>query len=88
MSAAFVLGNGISRKNIDLNQLRNHGRIYGCNALYRDFTPHFLVAVGNDVIRELSTKSYVNDNIVYTDSMHLLEYPLLLDVTGQSNELF
>lgn len=81
---AIVIGNGPSRLDLDLNLIKNHRggllgsgalQSYGCNALYRDFTPHFLVAVGNDVIRELSTKPYVNDNIVYTDSMHLLEYP-------------
>jgi hypothetical protein len=81
---AIVIGNGPSRLDLDLALIKNHRggllgsgalQSYGCNALYRDFTPHFLVAVGNDIIRELSTKSYVDDNIVYTDSMHLLEYP-------------
>ena len=35
----FAIGNGESRKSIDLNELRPHGIIYGCNALYRDFQP-------------------------------------------------
>ena len=45
MSKAFCIGNGESRKGFDLEQLRPHGKIYGCNALYRDFTPDVLVAV-------------------------------------------
>ena len=44
MTIAFVLGNGASRKDVDLSALKNHGKVYGCNALYRDFTPDVLVA--------------------------------------------
>ena len=41
----FAIGNGESRKPIDLNELRPHGIIYGCNGLYRDFQPDALVCV-------------------------------------------
>jgi hypothetical protein len=41
----FCIGNGESRKGFDLEKLRPHGKIYGCNALYRDFTPDHLSAV-------------------------------------------
>ena len=44
MSRAFVLGNGVSRQQVDLENLKHFGPIYGCNALYRDFTPTALVA--------------------------------------------
>ena len=44
MTTAFVLGNGVSRKEIDLESLRKWGKTYGCNALYRDFAPDVLVA--------------------------------------------
>lgn len=44
MDRAFVIGNGQSRLQIDLNNLRSKGTIYGCNALYRDFIPDVLVA--------------------------------------------
>ena len=53
---AFVLGNGISRKHIPLEPLRAHGKIYGCNALYRDFAPDHLVAVDTKMIIEISDK--------------------------------
>lgn len=81
---AIVLGNGTSRLDFDLNIIKNHrggllGRLrlqsYGCNALYQDFTPDFLVANGLEMIKELSKTSYVNDNIVYTHPESVLEYP-------------
>jgi len=81
---AVVIGNGPSRLDFDLNLIKNHKggllaskalQSYGCNALYRDFTPNFLVAVGNEIIKEIANSNYTTDNIVYTDALHLLEYP-------------
>ena len=45
MNNLFCLGNGESRLEINLEDLRPHGKIYGCTALYRDFIPDVLVAV-------------------------------------------
>jgi len=42
---AYVIGNGPSRKGFDLNKLKDTGQTYGCNALYRDFTPDFIFSV-------------------------------------------
>ena len=39
---AYCIGNGPSRKNFDLNRLKETGQTYGCNALYRDFMPDFI----------------------------------------------
>lgn len=44
-NVAFVLGNGTSRKNIDMRQLKNYGKVYACNAVYREFNPDYLIAV-------------------------------------------
>ena len=44
-SKLFLIGNGESRKGFDLTKLKNHIKIYGCNGLYRDFTPDGLVSV-------------------------------------------
>lgn len=55
---AFVLGNGISRKHIDLNKLRAYGTIYGCNALYREFVPDHLVCVDTKMIIEVADAGY------------------------------
>jgi hypothetical protein len=55
---AFVVGNGTSRLKVDLNKVRKHGKIYGCNALYRDFIPDCLVAVDEKMIREINESGY------------------------------
>jgi uncharacterized CHY-type Zn-finger protein len=44
MTAAFVLGNGVSRQAVDLAALYDCGTVYGCNAIYREFTPHVLIS--------------------------------------------
>ena len=58
----FCVGNAESRKNIDLEKLRQHGKIYGCNALYRDFTPDVLVAVDMGIMHEIYNSGYAQDN--------------------------
>tara|TARA_B110000977_G_scaffold26440_1_gene32896 strand:- start:3327 stop:3920 length:594 start_codon:yes stop_codon:yes gene_type:complete len=54
MSTAFIICNGPSRKEINLESLRQYGKIIGCNALYRDFMPDVLVAVDTRMVRELN----------------------------------
>ena len=53
MNKVFVIGNGESRKGVDLDRLQQHGKVYGCNALYRDFTPDALVCVDSAMIHEV-----------------------------------
>lgn len=80
---AVVIGNSPTRLEFDLQNLKKFSGLlgadtlqsYGCNALYRDFTPDFLVAVGNEITKELSSSEYIKNNIVYTSAIHLLEYP-------------
>ena len=66
MTTAFVLGNGQSRLVIDLNQLKSYGKIYGCNALYRNFTPDVLVASDPEISKEIQHSNYAMQNIFYT----------------------
>jgi hypothetical protein len=53
MNRVFAIGNGESRQSLDLLKLKPHGKIYGCNALYRDFTPDVLVAVDQSIMHEI-----------------------------------
>ena len=53
---SFVLGNGKSRLNFDFNHLKRFGKIYGCNALYREFEPDYLIAVDPKMIFEIESK--------------------------------
>jgi hypothetical protein len=64
---AFVLGNGKSRLNADLNVLKNYGTIYGCNALYREFEPDHLVAVDVKMINEIIASGYHKTHSVWTN---------------------
>ena len=58
MTRAFVLGNGISRQGIDLDQLQSLGTIYGCNGLYREFTPNVLVATDRPIATAIQESGY------------------------------
>jgi hypothetical protein len=66
MNQAFVLGNGISRKNISLQLLESHGQIYGCNALYREYIPAVLVATDRPIATEIQNSGYAKKNVFYT----------------------
>ena len=48
---------------------------YGCNALYRDFRPDFLVATGPDMVKELVESGYCDDNVVYASKQMVAEHP-------------
>lgn len=62
---AFIIGNGISRKSIDLNTLIGKGAIYGCNALYRTFNNwDYLVAIDDGMIDELSRINFKNGELI------------------------
>lgn len=63
---AFVLGNGRSRLELDLPQLKETGTVYGCNALYREFTPHILVSTDPGISEEIQNSGYAKNNIHYT----------------------
>jgi len=66
MSAAFVLGNGVSRLSVDLHKVKNHGRIYGCNALYREFVPDVLVNTDRAIAGVIQNSGYAQNNLMYT----------------------
>ena len=57
MDSAFVIGNGESRPIYPIQELKGHGIIYGCNAIYRDqpeLCDH-IVAVNPPMYEELKT---------------------------------
>ena len=66
MSAGFILGNGRSRLVVDLNKLMEIGTVYGCNGLYRDFTPHCLVATDRPIAEEIQNSGYALKNRFHT----------------------
>lgn len=66
MATAFVLGNGRSRSVIDLARLHQHGVIYGCNALYRDFEPDVLIAADRAISEQIQHSGYSQKHKFYT----------------------
>lgn len=73
MKQTFIIGNGESRKGLDLDSLREKGKIYGCNALYRDFTPDVLVVVDEAMMFEIVTSGYQKFHQCYFKNWNLLE---------------
>ena len=62
MTKVFCIGNGESRKNFNLDQLKPHGKIYGCNALYREYKPDVLVSVDHGIMHEIYQSGYCYTN--------------------------
>jgi len=58
----FCIGNGQSRAPVDLIKLRPQGKIYGCNGLYRDFTPDVLCSVDGQMMHEIYHSGYGDKN--------------------------
>jgi len=81
---ALAIGNGESRLTLDLSYIVNHKgglygsnrlQTYGCNALYRDMTPDFLIATGDAIIEEIANSGFCDSNIVYANADSVLKYP-------------
>lgn len=66
MTFAFVLGNGVSRQLVDLDQLAALAPIYGCNALYRDRPPTVLVSTDRPISEAIQRSGYSAQHRMYT----------------------
>ena len=64
---AFVLGNGESRKGLQIEDLKKHGKVYACNAVYRTDRPDFLVAVDPKMMLEIAESEYMLHNQVWSN---------------------
>jgi hypothetical protein len=65
MKIACVIGNGPSRLNFDLAAIGRQMTTYGCNALYRDFMPDYLVSMDYNMVKEILDKK-----VHYQTSFH------------------
>jgi len=66
---AFIVGNGESRRNFDLNAIKDVSPIFGCNALYREFLSDWLVAVDEKMIDEISSSDYPLEYTLFPRSL-------------------
>jgi len=66
-NAAFVLGNGTSRTSLNHHSLLDKGIVYACNAMYREFEPHYLIAVDVKMVNEIVASGYNKTHAVWTN---------------------
>jgi len=79
-SIAFVLGNGESRKGIEINDLMEKGTVFACNAVYRTHRPHYLVAVDPKMMLEIAETDYMAHNKVWSNfNAQYQKIPMILD---------
>jgi hypothetical protein len=64
---AFIVGNGTSRERLNLQSLLNKGIVYGCNAQYREYSPHYLIAVDVKMVNEIIAAGYHKTHQVWTN---------------------
>ena len=88
MKQTFIIGNGESRKGLDLDSLREKGKIYGCNALYRDFTPDVLVAVDEAMMFEIVSSGYQKFHQCYFRHWNLFEEGYYEPLVGEMKKDF
>jgi len=84
-SVAHVIGNSKSRHKFDLNLLkgqtggakgvRSVGQSYGCNLLYKDFSPTFLITTNKHICSEIAASDYTKENIVFSNVKNILAHP-------------
>ena len=61
----FIIGNGESRIGLDLEELKDYGKIYGCNLLYEEFIPDVLIAVDERVTHPCYWSGYPIENVCW-----------------------
>jgi hypothetical protein len=66
MTVAVVIGNGPSRLQFDLTKIKSFATTYGCNAIYRDFTPHYLISMDRYMVDEILKSRIHHDCMFYT----------------------
>lgn len=64
---AFVFGNGTSRLTVNPPSFLQLGTVYGCNAQYREYSPHYLIAVDPKMVNEIIESGYHLQNPVWTN---------------------
>lgn len=81
---AVIIGNGPSRAGLPLHYLTNHhgGHLgkkklttYGCNALFRDAAPNFLVATSYGICQEIVDSGYADEHVVLTHAEQVVKFP-------------
>ena len=93
---AFILGNGVTRLEVDCESLLDYGAVYGCNRIYQEFAPTVLVSTDTSMAEEIQKQLLINnqkdqkpDKIVqdYNDKIKIdtIKNPLVTPVENSKN---
>lgn len=82
---AHVIGNGFTRKKMDLSLLHGQkggsggvqsvGQSYGSNMLFTEFNPTFLICINPEICRLIVKSGYSKKNIVLSNPKNIMEHP-------------
>ena len=72
---AYIIGNGPSRKEFDLNSLKATGQTYGCNALYRDFIPDYIFSVDARMTNKMVDDKVYEKCFHYAPALEVNRHP-------------
>jgi len=84
---AYVVGNGLSRIEYSTMKLsyltsasgghlgKMKGQTYGCNRIYQDWTPEFLVVTHPKLATEIVESGYADDNVVFGRAKSVIDHP-------------
>lgn len=64
--AAYIAGNGKSRRNIPLDKVKAKGKLYGCNSIYKEITPDVLVSTDEGPSHQIQLMGYAREHDFYT----------------------
>jgi len=67
---AVVIGNGTSRLHFDLYKIKQKYTTYGCNALYRDFIPDYLISMDIYMVTEIINARMHHNTKFYTQHVN------------------
>jgi hypothetical protein len=68
MSQALVVGNGESRRSVDLNSLKSRYTLIGCNAVHRDVVVDHLICCDRRMAEEAVVNLEAQGTIIYVRS--------------------
>ena len=74
MSEALVLGNGESRRCVDLDLLKDKFAFIGCNGIHRDITVDHLVCCDQRMIVESLKNESTKNSLIYVRAMYYRQY--------------
>ncbi len=71
---AFILGNGVTRLEVNPQELLQRGAVYGCNRIYQEFSPTVLVSTDQGMSHEIQNSGYSKRHEHFTRKQYALEH--------------